>query len=124
MATLVDSSSWVQFFRPNGDRATKSRVAELLEAGNAAWCPMVRLELWNGVGDNHEKKILRQLEESLPLLPIDARVWEESIALAVAARGRGFTAPATDLLIFACARVHRVEMEYFDKHFALLEKLD
>jgi predicted nucleic acid-binding protein len=124
MITLVDSSSWVQFIRPNGAKEAKSRVAALLDAGNAAWCQIVRLELWNGAGDSHEKKLLRQLEEGLPVLPISETVWEEAVGLAVVTRSRGMTIPATDLLIFACARIHGVGIEFDDKHFELLEKLD
>ena len=110
--------------RPNGDGATKVRVADLLDRGAAAWCNIVRLELWNGIGDSREQKQLRVFENELPVLAIDDRVWEETIELAITARGNGITVPATDLVIFACARIHRVGIEYFDKHFALLEKLD
>jgi predicted nucleic acid-binding protein len=121
--TLVDTSSWVQAMRPNGDGATKARVADLLERGVAAWCNMVRVELWNGIGDSREKKQLRQFEAELPVLPIDERVWEEAVGLAVASRGRGITAPAADLVIYACAKVHEVQLEYYDKHFDLLPRI-
>ncbi len=40
-------------FEPNGDRDVAERVRALLETGEAAWCPMIRVELWNGVRGIH-----------------------------------------------------------------------
>lgn len=121
--TLVDTSSWVQAMRFKGDRATQRRVAELLDRGAAAWCNVIRLELWNGIGDNREKKLLREFEADLPVLSVDETVWEHAIGLAIAARHEGITVPATDLVIYACARVHNVELEFYDRHFELLAQL-
>jgi predicted nucleic acid-binding protein len=121
--TLIDTSSWVQAMREKGDRATKSRVADLLDHGAAAWCNIVRVELWNGIGDSREKKLMRQFELDLPVLPIDERVWEDAVGLAIASRSHSLTVPAADLVVFACARAHNVEIEYYDKHFELLLRL-
>ena len=49
--TLVDSSSWVHCLRRGGDPHIVDRVRQSPERGEAAWCPAVRLELWNGVGN-------------------------------------------------------------------------
>ncbi len=46
--TLVDTSAWIESLRPSGDRAVAERVRSLLVNGDAAWCAMARLELWNG----------------------------------------------------------------------------
>ena len=47
---LVDSSSWIHFLRPDGDAVVRARVSQALREGEACWCDMVRLELWNGAG--------------------------------------------------------------------------
>lgn len=44
---LVDSSSWIHLLRPDGDSAVRERVELALRTGDACWCAMVRLELWN-----------------------------------------------------------------------------
>jgi predicted nucleic acid-binding protein len=85
---------------------------------------MVRLELWNGAGGNHEKKVLREFERLLPELTIDDHVWRGAFELAKRARTGGISVPATDLLIAACARRHQVALEYADSDFLLLAKLD
>ena len=47
-ALLVDTSAWIHFLRPEGDVAVRARVDAALRSGTARWCPVVRLELWNG----------------------------------------------------------------------------
>jgi predicted nucleic acid-binding protein len=109
--------------RPNGDRAVRDRVVRILEAGEACWCPIVRLELWNSAGGERDKKALRDFDRLLPELAIDAAVWTSAIALARRARAAGVSVPATDILIAACARHHQVELEHADEDFIRLEAL-
>lgn len=45
---LIDTSSWIEQPRSGGDRVVRERVESLLLSGEAAWCPVVRLELPNG----------------------------------------------------------------------------
>ncbi|MGH7804200.1 MAG: PIN domain-containing protein [Candidatus Binatia bacterium] len=120
---LVDTSAWVHQMRPRGEPAARARVEGLLRAGEAAWCAMVRLELWAGIGDERERKILREYEAVLPELSIDEGVWRSAYELAGRARRGGKTIPATDTLIFACARAHAVEIEHVDGHFDILSAL-
>jgi predicted nucleic acid-binding protein len=120
---LIDSSSWIHLLRPRGDSIVCERVQRALEGGEACWCPVVRLELWNGAGGDHEKKVLRDFERVLPELPIDEAVWRSAYDLARRARAAGVSVPATDVLIAACARHHGAELEHSDSDFAQLSKL-
>ncbi len=101
----------------------RERVTRALEAGEACWCPIIRLELWNGAGGDRDKKVLRDFERLLPELAIDAAVWSDAFDLARRARSAAISVPATDILIAACARRHRVELEHADSDFARLEKI-
>jgi predicted nucleic acid-binding protein len=118
---LVDSSSWIHLLRPKGDAVVRSRVERALEAGEACWCPIVRLELWNGAGGDREKKVLKDFERLLPELAIDEPVWNTAFDLARRARTAGVSVPATDILIAACARHYDVELEHADSDFSHLE---
>jgi len=124
MSVLVDSSLWVHQLRKSGDPAKRDRVNALLEAGEAAWCPPVRLELWRGVTNDAERKTLRRYEALLPDFEISAAVWQRSIELADRARASGLTVPLADLVIFACARIHGLDVAHDDAHFDELTKLD
>ena len=61
--------------RRNGDPAVRVRVEMALRTGQACWCPLVQLELWNGAGGQQEQKALREFARVLPELRIDDEVW-------------------------------------------------
>lgn len=116
-SVLVDTSFWIHLLRPSGDTTVRARVEHVLSDGRACWCPIVRLELWNGAGGNREKKVLRDFERVLPELAIDDKVWDAAYDLARKARGAGRTVPASDLLIAACATRHGATIETADADF-------
>lgn len=122
MAVLVDSSLWVHQLRRSGDPALRALVNGLLERGEAAWCAVVRLELWRGVTNDAERRTLRRYEALLPDYAITADVWERAIRLADRGKAAGVTAPLADLLVLACARVHGVERAHDDVHFDTLAR--
>ena len=124
MPVLVDSSLWVHQLRKGGDPAKRDRVNALLESGEAAWCPPVRLELWRGVTNDVERKTLRRYEALLPSYEISPEVWDRSIHLANRGRSAGLTVPLADLLIFACAKLHGLDLAHHDSHFDELAKLE
>lgn len=114
---LVDSSAWIHFLRPDGDLAVRQRVEAALRTGQACWCALVRLELWNGAGGDREKRILKEFERVLPELAITNEVWEGAYQLARSCRAAGASVPATDLLIMACADHHGADVVHADAHF-------
>ncbi len=118
---LIDTSSWIETLRENGRDEIREKVTKLTLEGRAAWCEMVRLELWNGVRGERERQILKRIEQDITRLPITPEVWEKSIALSQLCRRIGKTVPSTDILIAACAWHHGVEIEYCDHHFSILQ---
>ncbi|MCK4410748.1 PIN domain-containing protein [Candidatus Bipolaricaulota bacterium] len=120
--TLVDTSSWIEALRQDGDPDVTKRVFNLMSEGTACLCDMVILELWNGARGEKEKQGLTELEEALRFLPIDRSVWKLAKGLARTCRSRGLTIPTTDLLVFACAEWHGAELEHCDEHLNLLKE--
>lgn len=118
---LVDTSSWVPFLRKDGKLEIKARVVRILQEGSAVICPVVLAELWMGAGSPDDQAHVRQLEDVLPCLPMSDGVWERTYALARTCRARGTPVPASDLMIAACAFVHRASIEASDRHFLTLE---
>ena len=121
--TLIDTSSWVDALRRDGDPEVKTRVAALLRAGTAAWCDIVRLELWNGLRGSAERKQMEELEADVVNLPTNDAVWARARLLTQRARAKEVTVPATDLLIAACAWEHGVALEHDDAHLTALAAL-
>ena len=106
--------------RRNGDPEVRDRVETALSTGQACWCPLVQLELWNGARGQQEQRVLRKFARALPELPIDREVWRTAHELARLARAQGITVPATDVLVAACARRYGVVLETADSDFELL----
>ena len=103
--------------RRNGDPAVRVRVEKALRTGQACWCPLVQLELWNGARGQQEQKALREFARVLPELRIDDEVWRIAHDLARRARAQGITVPATDVIVAACVRRYRVDLETADSDF-------
>ena len=117
---LIDTSSWIHLLRPSGDPGARRRVEAALSAGEACWCPIVQLELWNGARGRHEQRVLRRFEAVLPSLPMDEEVWSTACDLARRARSQGLTISAADIAILACARRHGAGLESADTDFERL----
>jgi predicted nucleic acid-binding protein len=120
---LIDTSYWIHYFRHRGQVASRERVIDLLEKNEAAWCGLVRLELWNGAGSEADRRDLREHEQWIHDLPINDEVWAGACVLASRSRRLGRIAPATDVLIAACARYHEVAVESADAHFEFLMRI-
>jgi predicted nucleic acid-binding protein len=120
---LIDTSAWVEAMRRRGDEATRKEVYVALRTGRARFCDMVRLELWNGIGGDVERKWLEELEQSVETVSTGDTVWAEARRLAAETRRQGFSLPATDLLIAACSRVHGLEILHRDGHFDRLAEM-
>lgn len=120
---LVETSAWVQALRRGGDAAVRARVRQLLDEQRAAWCEMVRLELWSGVGGPDERRDLLRLDDALPRVPITDEVWQDAAQLAARARAGGKRFPASDLVIFACAKRHGLLIEHADRHYDMMDRL-
>ncbi len=114
--TLVDTSSWIEFLR-GGESAPGQRVKALLSHGEAAWCDMTLVELWNGARGHAERKVLGELEEEIQLFPINDQVWAGARRLAGRCREKGVTATSPDIVIVACAAHHEIPLEHCDRHF-------
>ena len=102
----------------------RRRVEELLETGEAAWCPIVRLELWNGARGESERAVLREMDEEIASLDISAAVWDRAVTLASSGRAERITVPVTDILVAACAKHHGVALEHCDGHFDHLSTIE
>jgi predicted nucleic acid-binding protein len=120
---LVDTSSLVHFLRRKGEAQAKERVRAILRRGDAALCPMIRVELAMGVASDRDSKQVAALCDAMVDLPITDAVWTEAERLGRECRRLGKPVPASDLVIAAAAFVHGAAVEAEDEHFRLLDTL-
>lgn len=119
---LVDSSVWIELLRGKGDESVRSNLRSLLLGRRALWCPVIRVELWQGVGSSGDRKMLENLEQVLESLDISKAVWDRTCELSQLCCQKGRPVPVTDVIIFACAEIHGVELLHRDRHMdALME---
>lgn len=119
--TLVDTSSWIQYLRRDGEPEIKEKVRSLLLDGAAVSCPVVLAELWMGAGSKKDQDDLSDLSAVLRCLPITDEVWECSFRLARICRSKGTPVPLSNLMIASCAFIHGLRTFAKDKHFEILE---
>jgi predicted nucleic acid-binding protein len=119
--TLVDTSSWIQYLRRDGEPEMKEKVRGLLLDGAAVLCPVVVAELWLGAGSKKDQDDLRDLSAVLRSLQMTDEAWECSFRLARVCRANGTPVPSSDLMIASCAFIHGAKILAKDKHFETLE---
>lgn len=119
---LIDTSVWVDYLRGEDETELREEVRSLLQSGRAAWCEMIRLELWNGACGAHEIKALKDMESVIPNLSVTPAVWDQAMETARRARKSGRSIPTSDLVIQACSTVHGVELLHNDTHFDLISE--
>ena len=113
---LIDTSSWVEYFRER-ESEVGDRVEVLVLSGEAAWCDMTLVEFWHGVRGPKEKRELAEMEKEIERIPVDVAVWRLASKLALRCREKGLTVPISDIVTAACAGTHGLELEHCAKHF-------
>lgn len=113
---LIDTSAWIEFFRPKGDPLLKARVRDLMSIKEAAYpCPVV-FELITGAR-KEELDDLRTglgLASRIVLLP---EHWDLAGSMNAALRAKGVNIPASDLLIATVAHSLKMPLLAKDAHF-------
>jgi len=122
-SVLVDTSAWIQFSRTGGDRELRAKVSGFLVSHEAAWCEINRVELWRGAAAQRDREIIEMIEQEAILLPLNSDVWNLACDLARKSRKAGKSVPTTDMIIFACARIHHMDVLAIDEHFQTLKSL-
>lgn len=118
---LIDTSAWIEYFRKDGDSATRTAVSEAIRTKQATWCESIRLELMRG--NAKQRKQADLITETFPCLSIDEVCWQEAYDLATHASEAGKPMPNTDILIQACAIRHKAILVHRDHHFETLADL-
>jgi predicted nucleic acid-binding protein len=117
---LIDTSIWLDFLNKKSEVELAQRIHELMKSKQAAWCPMIQLELQRA--GKERASALALLDEVLPSLDITPAVWELAHGFAQACSRKGQPVPNTDILIYATAQHHDCHLLHNDKYFDWLEE--
>jgi predicted nucleic acid-binding protein len=119
--TLIDTSAWIEFFRPNGDPRVKALVRDLMAIKGAAYTCPVAFELLTGA----RKEELKDLRTGLDLasrIVLRPEHWDLAGSSNVALRARGINLPASDLLIATVAHAEKLPLLAKDAHFEMIRE--
>ena len=117
MRALIDTSAWIEFFRPKGDPLIKARVADLIGLGTAAYTCPIRYELILGARPEELDDVHQALGFSQRIIVTPAH-WDTAASLGAMLRLKGFNFPALDLLIATVASVGKLSLVARDVHFS------
>lgn len=104
MATLIDSSLWIDLTRARSPRTLKTYVATQILAPVAVLAEPVVFEVLRYASDEETSQLQQQFQ-TLPMLSTPADLWHRAAELGRNCRRRGINAGAMDLLIASVGRL-------------------
>lgn len=116
---IIDTSAWVDFFRRDGDLATKLAVKGLLDAYEAALCGPVELEFLGGARPDEVSEI-KAWFDIIPYITNDQKLWRKGAENYATLRSEGFHVPWNDILIATIAKEKGATIFAHDKHFPIM----
>lgn len=119
MATLIDTSLWIDLTRARSPRPLKAFIAPYVNDPEACLAEPIVFEVLRNASDAEAVQMTRQFE-TMPLLASPADLWGRGVELGRACRRMGLNAGSLDLLIAAVALYHTAELVTFDVGFQRL----
>ncbi len=100
---LIDSSVWIEYFRPKGSTKAKEKVRQILQREEAVSCGIVLIEILRGAKSEKEYRLLKEVLTALPQIPLDEDVIDRASQWGYQLDRMGKHVSTTDLLIAAAA---------------------
>lgn len=119
---MIDTSIWLDFTNKKSEVELAQHVQELMARKQAAWCPMIQLELQRA--GKESASALALIDQVLPCPGITPAVWQLAQQLAQACTSKGKPVPNTDILIDTTAQHHGCQIFYKNKHFDWLAEIN
>ena len=121
--SLVDSSAWIEFFRP-GRRLTLDDLAA--DRGEIVTCLPVIQEVLQGIDDEHAFNAIRSAMFAWARVdsPLDEQVMDRAVLIYRQARRAGLTIRSSvDCLIAASALRHGLTVVHCDRDFEAIARV-
>jgi predicted nucleic acid-binding protein len=116
VASLIDSSLWIDFTRARSPRNLKQFIAPYVLAPDVALAEPVVFEVLRYASDEEIVQLQEQFR-LLPLLLTPSNLWTAAAELGRDCRKKGITPSALDLLISSIANHYAAELVTFDADF-------
>ena len=114
---LVDSSAWIDYYRPGGSKEHKENIRLLLAQDRVATTGVIQVEVLTGTKTEEDYETVRHDFLAFHWLEATPATFEAASRLGFQLQRRGLTIPAIDLIIASTAIEHRSELWHRDAHF-------
>ena len=117
---IIDTSAWIESFRPQTDKAFINLVKDLILKGRVLVPGIVKTELLRGTKNQKEYNNLNDLLKGLEYLPVSEDFWEKLSRFSFRLFRKGITVPLTDTYIALLCIENNASILHRDKHFNLI----
>jgi predicted nucleic acid-binding protein len=115
---LVDTSAWIEFYHPRGDKRVKTALIAAFEKDEIGIVAPIIVELLRGAKTQRVYELLWHDLQRLEILELKKSESEAAAQLGWILASKGKRIPTIDLLIAGAAQVHGYEIWHFgDNHF-------
>ncbi len=114
---VVDSSAFIEYYRPGGDRHVRAAVAEVIAADQVMINGIIHVEIvaFASARDDYER--LSADFRAFHWLDTGLQDYEHAAKMGFLLRRKGVTVPATDLIIAASATRAEATLYHVDQHY-------
>jgi len=120
---LVDSSVWIDFYRPSPSDELRTAVAQALIRESVFTMPLIVAEVVQGAPDEESLEAVVEDFSALHQVELGMAVGATAARIGFALRRRGQPAPAGDLLIAAAALCADCRLWHRDAHFEAISEV-
>ena len=117
---IVDTSAWIESFRPQGNKTVQDTVKRLLQNTAILMPGIIRAELLRGTRNKKEFKQWSSLLNGLEYLPVNDLFWEKVARFSFDLFRTGVSVPLTDTYIALLSIENKAKVVHCDQHFDLI----
>ena len=117
---VIDTSAWIESFRPGGDGALGELVKDLILKGRVLLPGIIRTEILRGAKNRKEYNRLSDLLKGLTYLPMGEEFWGKLAEFSFGLFRKGIAVPLTDTYIALLCIEKNASLLHRDKHFDLI----
>lgn len=117
---IIDSSVWIESFRPQSDEALCTLVKDLILKGRVLLPGIIKTEIMRGAKNKKEYNRLNDLLKGLDYIPVADSFWGKLSGFSYGLFKKGITVPLIDTYIALLCIENNALLLHCDKHFDLI----
>ena len=117
---IVDTSAWIESFRPQGEDKLKEVVKQLISEGNILLPGIVKTEILRGTKSKEEFQMLDESLSGLIYLSVEDDFWGRLAKFSFDLLREGIIVPLVDTYIALLGIENNAPLLHCDQHFDLI----